>query len=376
MKFIKIVFGIVVIAGLGVGYVAYGMYSAHEPLPDLGVATHVDAAVYDESYAAAIQEVRARLIDTRAGMVAPALSLAVAVDGELIWAEAQGYADVASLTPISLNTRFPIGSVSKTITAVAAAQLAEQGVLDLDADIHAYVPQYPELRWDLTTRQLLSHQGGVRHYNFAATFPTFSESGSNVQYDTVTAGLEVFAADELLFEPDTDFSYSSYGYSLASAVIEGASGTDFLSYLETALFVPLGMTATQADYQDRPVSDRVSGYISRFSETSVLPEPPTNSSYKWAGGGLISTPTDLARFGAALLAGDLLSAEMTETMFTARSLPSGELNPQHYGLGWRIGGLYYPNDSENIIPFINHGGTSIGGITVLVLVPGSNVWWL
>ena len=373
MKFVKVAMSFIAVVFVTSSFFGYMLWDDHEPINDLGEATHVDATIYNDLYTAPINEVRERLIATRKRLVTPALSLAVSIDGELIWAEAHGFADLANQRLVKLTTRFPIGSISKTITAVAATQLAEQGALDLDKDIHAYVPLYPEQKYPVTMRQLLSHQAGIRHYNMAMIPPTFSEMGLNKQFDTVNDSLSIFENDELLFEPDTDFSYSSYGYTLASAVIEGASGEDFLTHLQNALFDPLKMNQTQANYSDRPVADRVFGYISRFSSTKVLPEPETNASNKWAGGGLLSTPTDLVIFGGALLKGELLQSETMEIMFTPRKLSSGEINPQHYGLGWRIGGMYHPRGTDNISTMINHGGTSMGSISVLVLMPDSGL---
>ncbi len=107
-----------------------------------------------------------------------------------------------------------------------------------------------------------------------------------------------------------------------------------------------------------------------------MPAPATNSSYKWAGGGLASTPTDLVRFGNAMLSDVLLSDVTRATVFAARSLPGGELNPQHYGLGWRIGGLALTEEEsgeERIIPVWNHAGTRAGSTAVLLVVPDHEV---
>lgn len=95
----------------------------------------------------------------------------------------------------------------------------------------------------------------------------------------------------------------------------------------------------------------------------MIKAPATNSSYKWAGGGIVSTATDLVTFGNAMLSNELLSEPPRTAVFAARTLPSGELNRQHYGLGWRIGGLVVPDEEtgeEKIITLINHGGTACG----------------
>ncbi len=373
MKILKITATLIatgiLVAGVSILWIGSGL----TPVPDLGKTTVIDREVYNPTYSASIEKASAQLVDARVHLVAPALSLAVGVDGELVWAEAHGFANLSTMDPVKITTRFPIGSVSKSITAAAVSQLVETGAIDLDADIHTYVPGYPPQEYEITTRQLLSHQAGIRHYNLAFIPPVFSEMGLNRQFNTVKESLVIFENDDLLFEPDTDFSYSSFGYTLISAVIEGASNKEFLLVLEDQIFSQLNMNRSQANYSDRKVSDKVSGCISRFSDKQVLPEPVTNSSNKWAGGGLLSTPSDLVKFGNALLAGQLLQAETLKMMFTPRKTSNGELNPQHYGLGWRIGGMYYPGGTEEIITMINHGGTAMGAISVLVLMPDSGL---
>lgn len=358
---------LVAIAVIGIGALYFWLASAALEAPPLGNATQ--AQVYDDAYLAAITAASTSVTEARTNLSAPGITVAVSIGGELVWEEVQGLADIESAAPLTLGSRFIIGSVSKTITATAAARLWEQGLLDLDADIHTYLPDYPALPYTLTTRQLLSHQGGIRHYAFAMNPPVFSESGMNTPYATTQDALSIFSEDELLFEPDTDFQYSTYGYTLVAAVLEAASGQDFLSLLQAEVFDPARMPNTSADYQDRPVPDRVSDYVTLMYVDGLLPAPASDPSYKWAGGGLVSTSADLVRFGTALLEGELVSPETRDVMFTARTTSDGEINPQYYGLGWREGGMYYPRGSESLTPMINHGGTSIGGVAILMIYP-------
>jgi len=358
---------------IGVGGLFAWLNAGSLDVPNLSANAPFASQVFDQSYATTIDESREVMARMRSAWQAPAVSIAVAIDGEIIWAEALGYADIESLTPATLESRFAIGSVSKSISATAAASLWEEGTLDLDADIHDYVPDYPELPYPLTTRQLLSHQGGIRHYQLAMIPPVFSESGLNEAFPTTRDALQLFKDDPLLFEPDTDFAYSTFGYTLASAAMEGASGVGFLDLLQQRVFDPAGMTNTAADLRDAPAANRVSDYIWLRLVDGVLPAPETDSSYKWAGGGLVSTPTDLVRFGNALLSGDLVPEETRTVMFTPRTTADGEINPQYYGLGWRIGGLYYPRESESILTMINHGGTAIGGTAIILILPESGI---
>lgn len=116
--------------------------------------------------------------------------------------------------PVTAETRFRIGSVSKALTSVAVGRLLQDGRLDLDSPVQRYVPGFPAKRYPITVRQVAGHLAGIRHY-----FP--GEFENREHYPTITQGLAIFAADSLLFEPGTAFAYSSYGYNLLGAVIEG-----------------------------------------------------------------------------------------------------------------------------------------------------------
>ena len=165
----------------------------------------------------------------------PGFAIAVAVNGRIVWSEAFGYADLDAKRPATAATQFRIGSVSKPLTAAAIAQLFETGKLDIDAPVQRYVPSFPDKAAPITTRLVGGHLAGIRHYQGA-------EFTLNRRFATVAEGLSVFANDSLLFPPGTRFSYSSYGFNLLSAVVEGASHEEFLAYMSRHVFGPLHMT--------------------------------------------------------------------------------------------------------------------------------------
>lgn len=315
------------------------------------------AAVYAEApaperYAAAIDF--ARLIMTaimeRSGT--PGMSVAVGIDGKILWSEGFGYADVENRVPVWQETKFRIGSVSKPLTAAALGLLYEQGRLDLDAPVQRYVPSFPEKRWPVTSRQVAGHLAGIRHYRG-------DEFLSARRYATVLEGLDMFQDDSLLFEPGERFSYSSYGWNLLSAVIEGASGVDFLTYMQDNVFAPLGMIHTVADHADSIISQRTSFY-QRAEDGRVLNAPYVDNSYKWAGGGFIATPEDLVRFGMAHIGDDFLSRETVEMLWTSQRTNGG--SETGYGIGWSTGTI----DGNRSV---SHGGGSVGGTTFLLVLP-------
>ena len=164
----------------------------------------------DLAYGRAIAEARA-LLHARMDEF-PGLSVAVGLDGRIVWAEGFGWADIEQRVPVRPSSKFRVGSVAKPITVALLALLYESGDIDLDAPVQRYLPSFPEKQYPITARQLAGHLAGIRHYQG-------DEFLGSRHYETVLDGLEIFRDDPLLFEPGTQFSYSSYGYNLLSAVL-------------------------------------------------------------------------------------------------------------------------------------------------------------
>jgi CubicO group peptidase (beta-lactamase class C family) len=287
----------------------------------------------------------------------PGLSIAVSVDGTVVWSEGFGYSDLEQLTPVLPTTKFRIGSISKPITAAAVAQLHEQGRIDLDAPVQQYVPSFPEkANGTVTTRLLAGHLAGVRHYRG-------EEFLSSRRYDNSLAGLEMFQDDTLQTPPGQAYSYSTFGWNLVSVVVEGASGEDFLSYMMEHVFLPLGMRHTVADHTDSIIVGRT-GYYDRTEDGRLINSPYVDNSYKWAGGGFLSTPEDLLRFANAHLESGFLTPETIELLWTSQHTTAGESTG--YGIGWNVSDL----DGQTVV---SHGGGSVGGNSWLGIVPDSRV---
>src|SRR6185369_2309850 len=213
-------------------------------------------------YEKAIEWPRQFIRDTMRVLGAPGASITVIKDGHVIWSEGFGMADVEQQVPATPLTRFRVGSVSKPLTSAALGLLVEERKLDLDAPIQKYVPSFPQKPWPITTRQLAGHLAGIRHYEAG-------EFESRAPYATVRAGLAVFEKDALLFEPGTRFSYSSYGWNLIAAVMEGASGEKYLDLMQKSVFGPAGMTHTGPDAAAETVPRRAHFYT-RDPETGAV----------------------------------------------------------------------------------------------------------
>jgi CubicO group peptidase (beta-lactamase class C family) len=274
----------------------------------------------------------------------PALSAAVVKDGELVWAEANGMADLENGVPASPQHLFRLGSVSKVVTAAIGARLLDQGVIDLDAPISTYRPDLPEAHKATTLRQLYSHMGGVRHYN-ANDLSPFSPTGSidTKIFLSTDEALAIFINDDLVAEPGTSVNYSTFGYTLISAVLESASGASFTDLIRREVSAPLGLETLGPEDPFNIIPNRVGFYDPPAMYLQLIPQVPlpdipainslpSTPTYKYAGGGMHGTAVDVARFGAAQLAGDYVSEAARAALFTPRP-PDNE---RALGLGWRI----------------------------------------
>ncbi len=164
--------------------------------------------------------------------------------------------------------------------------------------------------------------------------------------------------------PGTKYSYSTYGFNLLSAAIESASGEPFLEYMQRRVFDALGLAHTAAD-QNRLLVNERSRFYARQKDGSFENAPYVDNSYKWAGGGFVSTAEDLVRFGSALLRPGFLSADSLKLLFTSQKTSDG--NETGYGIGWSI------RKSVSGQPIYDHSGGSIGGTSQLIVYPDSRV---
>ena len=209
-------------------------------------------------------------------------------------------------------------------------------------------------RYPITVRQVAGHLAGIRHYGPG-------EFENQKHYNTVLEGLTIFQDDSLLFEPGTQYAYSSYGWNLLSAVIEGASGESFLSFMEHRVFEPAGMSHTGADFPDSIVPARTRFYTRPDSVGPVVNAPFVDNSYKWASGGFLSTAEDLAQFGEQMLDGRLLDSATVALLWTSQHTTDGKATD--YGIGWGV-----EQDAAGRRR-ISHSGGSVGGTANLLIYP-------
>jgi serine beta-lactamase-like protein LACTB, mitochondrial len=293
----------------------------------------------------------------RAGLTeqnVPGLSVAVGIGGEIVWAEGFGWADLENRVKVTPDTRFRIGTASTALTAVAVGLLLEKGQLKLDDEIQTYVPEFPKKQWPVTLRQLMGHLAGIRN-DGGDEGPLLS-----ARCERTVDGLQHFAGRSLLFEPGTQYRYSSYGWILVSAAVEAAAHEPLLAFMRKQIFEPLGMDDTRADSATEPIQDRATPYFPRFAADPRfglhLMREIDYSCY--AGSSVfLSTPSDLVRFAMAINSGKLLQPATVQLLQTSQRLAAGQ--ETGYGLGWDLETVALADEQTRVV---GHDGESLGGM--------------
>lgn len=294
----------------------------------------------------------------------PGAAVSVAVDGQLVWHEGLGYANPGSGILACPDTQFRAASVSKLFTAAAMGRLIANGRLDPDVPVHRYVPSFPDKGAPITPRLLAEHRAGIRPYR------NDLEAINYTEYRSVTDSLAQFRDDPLAAAPGTRFIYSNYSYVLLSAVIEGASGETFLSYVKQNVFGPLGMSSTVEDRSGANLPRRAAFYdnVTPYSlNGGRVPSPPNNFSGRWGSGGFLSTVDDLVRFGEAHVRhsdpGFLSDGTLQLLMRPQSGLPP----LAGYGMGWMTA-----NDLHGRLVHF-HFGAGSGATALLAIWPNQRI---
>jgi serine beta-lactamase-like protein LACTB len=285
----------------------------------------------------------------------PGISVAVGVDGKVVWSEGFGLANLETPSAVGTATQFRAASVSKVMTVALMARLAAKGMLDLDAPIQTYLPEFPDQgKGKITLRLLSGHLGGIRHY-----VPK-DDAADKKHFDSLGAALELFSADNLVAPPGERYNYSTFGYTLIGAAIEAATKKPFLDVLREEVLAPLGMDHSGGDLRLALIPGR-SGFYERGRDGKLANIEPDDPSYKWPGGGLLTTSEDLVRLGFAHLGGDFLTAAQRRELFESQVNAAGAAT--NVGIGWRIGKDWRGRT------IYHHAGSQAGSRTVLILYP-------
>lgn len=280
------------------------------------------------------------------GTDGPGVVVGVVKNGELVFQNGYGGADVAFNVPFQPSTRSNVGSVSKQFTAYAITTLAERGRLSLDDPVHEHVPEVPQFEETVTLRHLLTHTSGYREYlSTLAMAGRRIDRGDYIRMEEV-AGV-VQRQPELQNEPGTEFNYNNTGYALLAQVVENVTGTPFPTWMDENVFQPSGMTHTVVRSPTTLVVDSAAvGYVREDGKLRVA----SDLSASMGAGGIYSTIGDMARWMKRLEEGLQDGDRVFERMTTPNVLANGDTTD--YGLGLFL-------DERRGLRRIQHGGSDI-----------------
>jgi CubicO group peptidase (beta-lactamase class C family) len=240
----------------------------------------------------------------------------VAKDGKPLYENACGLASRAWNQPNRIETRFNLGSMNKMFTAVAVAQLVEQGKLSYDETAGKLLPDCPnqELAQKVTVHHLLTHTSGLGNF-----FNDKFEASSRLRFRAIRDFFALFVDDQLQFEPGAKFAYSNAGFIVLGAIIERVSGEDYFDYVREHIYKPAGMTDTDCFDVDTDPPNVATGYTKRNAPPGTLRTNTFLHVVKGGpSGGGYSTVGDLFKFDVALRTHKLLSAKSTDAVWSGK----------------------------------------------------------
>ena len=273
--------------------------------------------------------VRADVLDDRIRSIMaerhiPGAAVAVVRNGKVVRMKGYGVATLEFNVPVTTETVFEIGSVSKQMTAAGIMLLVQDGKVSLDEKVSRYLPNTPESWSNVTVRHLLTHTSGVKSYTSLGGFGLSERM-------TITDFIKKLSPHPLEFTPGERNIYSNSGFNLLAYIIETQSGKKYMDFMRERIFAPLGMTKTGDRDPQFVIPLRANGYEWRQDRYSGRDGDLTDL---MGAGSIVSTINDMTKWEAALRGDKLLNAQSKKEIWTQFTFNNGKSSP--YGLGWRI----------------------------------------
>lgn len=292
-----------------------------------------------------------------AGGRAAGLSIAVSLDGRPVIARGYGYVDLEWKVPTPDRAVYQIGSLTKQFTSAAIMQLVEQGRIDLDADVTAYLPDYDTQGRKVPVRRLLDHTSGIRSYTSIPEFAGIERR--TFPRDTL---VKLFSAQPYTFEPGTSESYNNSGFFLLGLIIERVSGQSYASYVKEKLFYRAGMREARYCSETEVVPGMAHGYD--MGERGLGHAPAISHAWPYAAGSLCASAADLDAWNRALHGGKVLGAAAYAEMIRPGALNDG--TPLRYAKGIAVADVAGRRA-------LYHGGDIAGFASYLTWFPESRL---
>src|SRR5580692_8931578 len=287
----------------------------------------------------------------------PGCALGIVRDGEFIYKKGYGNASLELGVPLTPQSVFYVGSVSKQFTAASIVLAAEQGFLSLDDDVHKYIPELPDYGHSITLRQMLHHTSGFRNYSTLLYLSGQSESDIRSKRDIIDL---VERQKGLNNNPGDEFIYSDTNYFMLAEVVQRATKKSLAEFAAENIFKPLGMVHTRF-YDDHSLvlSDRVAAYDPAGTDGRFLVDWSTKFDIVGAGG-LMSSVDDLLLWDRNFYQNRLGKGTLLKELQTVGTLNNGKKTNYAFGLEM---------DSYRGLPIVEHGGALFGYRTEILRFP-------
>jgi len=283
---------------------------------------------------------------------------AYSINGETEWISTQGYSDQNNNVSFDEGTKVRMASIAKSMTALAIMQLVEKELIDLDLPIQTYIPEYPkQSTTQITTRHLLSHTSGI------AGYANGKEAETQIYYPTLSDAIVLFEDRPLLFEPGTQYNYTTYGYTVLGLIIEKVSNLSYEAYMKQNIWDKAEMTNTGVDIF-KVTEEKSSLFYSKTKRGKLKVGKENNLSGRVPGGGLYTTVGDMLKFGNAVI-NNVFVKEETLTMMRQQHSLNKEVR---YGFGW-----FLHSPKPNVGEIIGHAGGQTGCSSQLFIVPEKGI---
>jgi D-alanyl-D-alanine carboxypeptidase len=258
----------------------------------------------------------------------PGAAVIIVEHGKTVYAAGQGLADLEAKTPITPQTAFRLGSITKQFSSAVLLQLIEEGKVSLDDPISRYLAGFPEPGASATVRQLLNHTSGIQSYTSIPGWMTEANTGRAY---TTEQMIGLFRDMPSPARPGEKWDYNNSGYVLVGAIVEKVTGKPWHQAVAERITRPLGLETIRYGVEEPTIASMAHGYTVR--ETGVAPAVKIHMSVPHAAGALVGTVGDLARWGAALHHGKVVKPASYAAMIAPTRLPNGETIPYGFGLG-------------------------------------------
>lgn len=290
----------------------------------------------------------------------PGAAVIVTENGKTVYAAGRGLADVESKRPITPDTHFRLGSITKQFTAAAIMKLVEQGRVSLDDPLLKYLPDYPAPNNAATVRQLLNHSGGMMSYT---AIPGWMVEAKTARPYTTEQLIAEFKDLPPPFKPGAKMDYNNSGYVLLGAILEKVTAKSWDQAVADLVVAPLKLATIRTGIDADGSPGMAVGYTDREGKPAQAMK--IHMSVPHAAGALVGTVGDLARWGEALHNGRVVSPAGYAAMIAPTATGDGKTEP--YGFGLALGDVRGRKQ-------IGHGGGIFGFSTDSIYLPDQKLF--